>query len=104
MPVPQNSGTSFLGRGIDSGLRYAINMHMINMQTEDAMARTTLEIDDTLLETAKELCGARTKTEAVDLALRELVRSRERGLLREELGAFEIDLDLEELRSLRQAP
>ncbi len=67
------------------------------------MGRTTLEIDDALIETAMALSGAKTKTEAVDLALRELIRSRERGLLRRELGSFDLDLDQEELRRLRRA-
>ncbi len=67
------------------------------------MGRTTLEIDDALLETAMTVSGAKTKTEAIDLALREFIRSRERGLLRRELGSFDLDLDLEELRRLRRA-
>jgi Arc/MetJ family transcription regulator len=67
------------------------------------MGRTTLEIDDALLEAAMHLSGATTKTEAIELALRELVRQRERELLRQELGTFELDLDLAELRRLREA-
>jgi Arc/MetJ family transcription regulator len=37
------------------------------------MARTNIVIDDKLLEQAMRLTGARTKREAVDIALRRLV-------------------------------
>lgn len=67
------------------------------------MSRTTLQIDSELLESAMRLSGAKTKTEAIELALRELVRRSERELLRNELGSFELDLDPEELRRLRRA-
>ncbi|MDO8673284.1 MAG: type II toxin-antitoxin system VapB family antitoxin [Dehalococcoidia bacterium] len=73
------------------------------MWGEYAVGRTTLEIDEALLDDAMELSGAKTKTEAIDLALHELIRSRERGLLRRELGTFDLDLGPEELRRLRQA-
>ena len=42
------------------------------------MARTNIEIDDALMEKAMRLTGARTKREAVDIALRRLV---EKGTL-----------------------
>ncbi|MGI5837729.1 MAG: type II toxin-antitoxin system VapB family antitoxin [Chloroflexota bacterium] len=67
------------------------------------MARTTLDIDEALLEKAMESSGAKTKTEAVELALRELIRKRQRELLRQELGTYDLDIDLEELRRLRWA-
>jgi len=66
------------------------------------MSRTTLEIDDAVLKEALRLSGAKTKTEVIDLALRELVRQRQRQLLQRELGTFDLDLDLEELRRLRR--
>ncbi len=56
-----------------------------------------------LIDDAMRLSGARTKTEAIELALRELVRRRERELPRKELGSFDLDLDPEELRRLRKA-
>lgn len=67
------------------------------------MARTTLEIDGALLDAAVRASGARTKTEAIETALRELIRTRERERLRQELGTFELDLTLEKLRRLRRA-
>jgi Arc/MetJ family transcription regulator len=45
--------------------------------------RTNIEIDDDILKEVQRLTGAKTKREAVDLALRELVaRYRRLGLLR----------------------
>ena len=44
--------------------------------------RTNIEIDDGLMSEARHLTGVRTKREAVDLALRELVaRHRRLGVL-----------------------
>ena len=44
--------------------------------------RTNVEIDDEVMREAQRLTGARTKREAVDLALRELVaRYRRLGIL-----------------------
>lgn len=37
------------------------------------MARTNIDLDDTLVELAMHLTGARTKREVVDIALRRLV-------------------------------
>ena len=67
------------------------------------MARTTLEIDDALLDAAVRASGSKTKTEAIETALRELIRARERERLRQELGTFELDLTLEQLRRQRRA-
>ncbi len=44
--------------------------------------RTNIEIDDEVMREAQRLTGVRTKREAVDLALRELVaRQRRLGIL-----------------------
>jgi Arc/MetJ family transcription regulator len=44
--------------------------------------RTNIDIDDDLIEEVRRLTGAKTKKEAVDLALRELVaRYRRLGVL-----------------------
>lgn len=45
--------------------------------------RTNIDIDDSVLKEVQRLTGAKTKREAVDLALRELVaRHRRLGLLK----------------------
>ena len=67
------------------------------------MKKTTVLIDEALLDAAVEASGARSKREAIETALRTLVSKRNRGNLRKELGTFEIDLTLEELESLRNA-
>ncbi len=79
-------------------------MHILVMhQGGIDMSRTTLDIDAELLAKAMEASGAKTKTEAVELALGELVRQRQLKLLREELGTFDLDLDLEKLQRDRRA-
>jgi len=57
--------------------------------------RTNIEIDDEVMREAQRLTGMRTKREAVDLALRELVaRHRRLGIL-ELRGRVHWDGDLE---------
>lgn len=41
------------------------------------MGRTNINLDDQLIERAMDLTGARTKREAVDIALRSLIGQRE---------------------------
>lgn len=67
------------------------------------MKKTTVLIDEVLLQTAIEAIGARTKKEAIEAGLRTLVRNFNREALRQELGTFEIDLTLDELDRLRNA-
>ena len=63
--------------------------------------RTNIDIDDEVLKEVQRLTGAKTKREAVDLALRELVaRYRRLGLLRLK-GKVHWEGDLEESRSGR---
>lgn len=63
--------------------------------------RTNIDIDDSVLKEVQRLTGAKTKREAVDVALRELVaRYRRLGLLRLR-GKVRWEGDLEESRSGR---
>lgn len=63
--------------------------------------RTNIDIDEPLLREAQRLSGARTKREAVDLALRELVgRRRQRDML-DLRGTIAWEGDLEESRAGR---
>ena len=60
--------------------------------------RTNIEIDDRVLHEAQELIGARTKREAVDVALREMVaRHRRIGVL-DLRGRVRWEGDLDESR------
>ena len=67
------------------------------------MRKTTVVIDETLLEDAIKAIGARTKKEAIEAGLRSLVKKHNRELFRSELGTFDIDLSLDELKNLRNA-
>ncbi|NBC30472.1 MAG: type II toxin-antitoxin system VapB family antitoxin [Spirochaetes bacterium] len=63
--------------------------------------RTNIEIDDELMKQALEESHARTKKEAVDMALRELIASRRRRKALELEGQIDWQGDLDEMRELR---
>jgi len=60
--------------------------------------KTTLNIPKELLEEAVKLAGVRTKTEAVMLALKELIRRQKIERLIEQTGSVEFSDDWEESR------
>ena len=60
--------------------------------------KTTLNIPRELLEEAVRLAGVRTKTEAVMLALKELIRRQKIERLIEQAGSVEFSDDWEESR------
>jgi len=65
------------------------------------MGKTTVVIDDELLEEALKASGIKTKKEAIAAGLRELVRRENLDALRRELGTFDLALSPEELERLR---
>ena len=65
--------------------------------------KTTLILDEKLIEEAMEATGLRTKTETVEVALRELIRQRYREALKQELGTFTSLMSHEELGQMRDA-
>ena len=65
------------------------------------MSKTTVFIDDILIKDALKVTNLKTKKDVIEAGLRELVRKRNRELLRQELGSFDIDLSLEELNKRR---
>lgn len=65
------------------------------------MAKTTVFIDDGLLQEAMRVTGVKTKKQVIAAGLRELVRRRNLEALRQELGTFDLALSLEELKRLR---
>lgn len=67
------------------------------------MKKTTVFIDEKLLEQAIEITGTRSKREAIEKGLRALIRQYNREAFREDLGTFDIDLTLDELEHLRNA-
>ena len=66
--------------------------------------RTTIVLDEKILEDAREALGTRTIRETVELALREATRRKRLEELIESLGTGEIDITLEELLRLREEP
>jgi len=74
-----------------------------DMGGERRMKRTSLALDERLLEEAVEAIGARTKKEAVEAGLRALIRMKQKEMLRKDLGTFDMDLSLSELEELRSA-
>lgn len=65
------------------------------------MGKTTVFVDDTLIKNALKVTNLRTKKEVIEAGLVELVKKKNRELLRQELGTFDIDLSLKELRKRR---
>lgn len=66
------------------------------------MNKTTVVIDEKLLETAIKIAGVKSKREAIEAGLRELIRARNREIFRKELGTFDIDISLEDLERMRR--
>ncbi len=66
------------------------------------MHKTTVEIDEKLLERAMQISGAKTKKKAIEYGLRELIKSINRDLSKKELGTFDIDLTAEDIEKMRR--
>ncbi|MGQ9571751.1 MAG: type II toxin-antitoxin system VapB family antitoxin [Dehalococcoidia bacterium] len=67
------------------------------------MARTTVDIDEELLEKALAVSEARTKKGVIEESLREYVRHRALEHLRGMLGSLDLDLTHEQLMRMREA-
>ena len=65
------------------------------------MGKTTVLIDEVLIKEALRATNLKTKKSVIELGLKELLRIKNRELLRRELGTFDIDLSLEELSRKR---
>ena len=64
--------------------------------------RTTIVLDDKILDEAREALGTQTIRETVEVALREATRRKRLEELRQSLGTGGIDITLEELLRLRE--
>lgn len=64
--------------------------------------KTTVVLDDKLLEGAVEAINAKTKKEAIEAGLKELINKKNREALRSELGSYDLDLSLEKLEEMRR--
>jgi Arc/MetJ family transcription regulator len=65
------------------------------------MGKTTVLIDEKLIQEALKVTNLKTKKEVIEKGLKELLRMKTRELLRQELGTFDIDLSLNELKRKR---
>jgi Arc/MetJ family transcription regulator len=65
------------------------------------MTRMTVTLDSTLLEQAREALGVPTKSEAIRIALTEVVRKKQLAAALDHRGRIELELDQESLQSLR---
>jgi Arc/MetJ family transcription regulator len=65
------------------------------------MSKTTVIIDDKLLDEAMMASGAKTKRQAITTALEELIRRKNLEALRQELGTFDLALSVDDLEKLR---
>ena len=65
------------------------------------MGKTTVLIDEVLIKEALRATNLKTKKSVIKMGLKELLRIKNRELLRRELGTFDIDLSLEELNRKR---
>jgi Arc/MetJ family transcription regulator len=67
------------------------------------MKRTNIVLDETLVETAKELTGVRFTKDVVDLALRRLIRNLRRQRILGLAGKVEWEGDLAAMRRGRRS-
>jgi len=63
--------------------------------------KTTLEIDEDLLNKAKQILGAHTIREAVQKSLQAVVRQKGLQELADSLGTFEFDMTRDDLKQAR---
>jgi len=60
--------------------------------------RTTLDLPDDLLDSARKALGFKSKTDTIVVALRDLVRRHRLEELKSLLGRVELDVDVERSR------
>ena len=65
--------------------------------------KTTLEVDEQLLNEAKQILGAGTIRETVEKSLQAVVRQQALNDLADSFGSFEFGLTVEDLRKQRRA-
>jgi Arc/MetJ family transcription regulator len=66
------------------------------------MPKTTVEINEKLLERAMKISGAKTKKGAIESGLKELIKSINKNMLKKELGTFDLDISVEDLEKMRR--
>jgi len=64
--------------------------------------RTTIDINEKLVEKVKNILGVKTKKDAVEYSLEFLIREKQRERLRKKIGKTKLDLTLRELEKIRK--
>jgi len=64
--------------------------------------RTTIDLDEDLVQEVMKLLEVDTKKEAVHRSLRDIVKRKRRARLRSRLGTMDLDLSLKELEEMRK--
>jgi len=67
------------------------------------MGRTTVIIDDELINQALKVTKLKTKKKVIEEGLKELIKKKNKERLIKELGTFDIDLTYEDLMKQREA-
>ena len=64
--------------------------------------RSTIDIDEKLLQEAQKITGAKTKKELVNLSLGELIKKKRKEHLISLFGSSILDIGLEDVEKLRK--
>jgi len=80
-------------------LRRAWGALRVSQRLMDSQMRTRIDIDDVLMAEVLRATGLKTKREAVDLALRTLVRLRQQSEIRRYRDKLNWEGDLDEMRT-----
>ena len=64
--------------------------------------RSTIDIDEKLLQEAQKITGAKTKKELVNLSLGELIKKKRKEHLISLFGSAVLDIGLEDVEKLRK--
>lgn len=78
-------------------------MYDIYVSKGSTEMKTTVVIDEELMRAAMKAARVKTKREAIELGLQELVRKKNIQALRKELGTYDLAIDRRELKRLRSA-
>jgi len=66
------------------------------------MGKTTVVLDEELVEKAKKAIGVKTKKAAIEAGLKELIESQARNNLRKMIGKDVVEITPEELERIRE--
>ncbi len=83
---------------------YALDMHIIvnYKYAEEEHMRSTVVLNEKLIENAKKLTGLKTKKDVIDLSLKELIKKKRINHLLSLYGTAPIDISLEDVEGFRR--